>query len=111
VRRLLACSGTEGDGRAVVVCLTESDAALIDRGLVIHTRVVHETLVAKCSETERTALLRTLSQIGQWSVLMAFSPDANGDSSWVPTPGKYRARQPGEEPHCQQANVTQLACC
>jgi hypothetical protein len=26
---------------------------------------VHEALTSKCSETERTALVRTLSQIGQ----------------------------------------------
>ena len=38
---------------------------LIARALVIHARVVHETLVAKFSETERTALLWTLSEIGQ----------------------------------------------
>jgi hypothetical protein len=36
-----------------------------DRALVIHARVVHEALIGKFSETERTALLRTLSQIGQ----------------------------------------------
>ena len=64
-RGLLARSGAEGDARAVAVCLTEAGIALIDRALVIHARVVHETLVAKFSEMERTALLRTLSQIGQ----------------------------------------------
>ena len=64
-RGLLVRSEAEGDARAVVVCLTEAGTALIDRALVIHARVVHETLVAKFSETERTALLRTLSQIGQ----------------------------------------------
>ena len=64
-RGLLARSAAEDDARAVVVCLTETGTALIDRALVIHARVVHETLVGKFSETERTALLRTLSQIGQ----------------------------------------------
>jgi DNA-binding MarR family transcriptional regulator len=53
------------DARAVVGCLTEAGTALIDRALVIHTRVVHESLIGIFSETERTALLRTLSQIGQ----------------------------------------------
>ena len=64
-RGLLARSEAEGDARVVVVCLTESGAALIDRALVIHARVVHETLIGKLPETERTALLRTLSQIAQ----------------------------------------------
>jgi DNA-binding MarR family transcriptional regulator len=64
-RGLLARCEAEGDGRAVVVCLTDTGTALIDRALVIHARVVHETLVDKCSETERAALLQTLSQIGQ----------------------------------------------
>jgi DNA-binding MarR family transcriptional regulator len=64
-RALLARSEAEGDARAVVVCLTDTGTALIDRALDIHARVVHETLTSKFSETERTALLRTLSQIGQ----------------------------------------------
>jgi DNA-binding MarR family transcriptional regulator len=64
-RGLLARSEAEDDARAVVVCLTESGTALIDRAVVIHARVVHETLLDKFSETERAALLRTLSQIGQ----------------------------------------------
>ena len=64
-RGLLARSEAEDDARAVVVCLTDSGTALIDRALVIHARVVHETLIDKFSQTERTALLRTLSQIGQ----------------------------------------------
>jgi DNA-binding MarR family transcriptional regulator len=64
-RGLLARSEAEGDGRAVVVCLTETGTALIDRALVIHARVVHETLTSKFSEAERTGLLRTLSQIAE----------------------------------------------
>ncbi len=64
-RGLLARSEAEGDGRAVVVCLTGSGRALIDRAIVIHARVVHETLTSKFSDTERTALLHTLSQIGR----------------------------------------------
>jgi DNA-binding MarR family transcriptional regulator len=64
-RGLLARSEAEGDARAVAVCLTEKGTALIDRALVIHARVVHESLIDKFSETERTALLRTLGQIGQ----------------------------------------------
>ena len=64
-RDLLARSEAEGDGRAVVVRLTESGVALIDRAIVIHSRTVHETLINKFSETERTALLQTLNQIGQ----------------------------------------------
>jgi DNA-binding MarR family transcriptional regulator len=64
-RGLLDRHEAEDDARAVVVCLTESGAALIDRALAIHARVVHETLIGKFTETERTALLRTLSQIGQ----------------------------------------------
>ena len=64
-RGLLARSEAAGDARAVAVCLTESGAALIDRALAIHARVVHEVLVGKFSQEERAALLRTLSQIGQ----------------------------------------------
>ena len=64
-RGLLARSEDEGDARAVVVCLTDTGTALIERALVIHARVVHETLTGKFPETERTALLRILSQIGQ----------------------------------------------
>jgi DNA-binding MarR family transcriptional regulator len=64
-RGLLARREAEDDARAVVVCLTDTGTALIDRALIIHARVVHETLIDKCSETERTALLRTLSQIAQ----------------------------------------------
>jgi DNA-binding MarR family transcriptional regulator len=63
-RGLLARSEAEDDARAVVVCLTEAGIALIDRALSIHAQVVHETLIDKCSETERAALLQTLSQIG-----------------------------------------------
>ena len=65
VRGLLARSEAAGDARAVVVSLTEAGTTLIDRALVIHARVVHETLVDKLPETERSALLRTLGQIGQ----------------------------------------------
>ena len=64
-RGLLTRCEAEDDARAVVVCLTGAGTALIDRALVIHARVVHETLIDKCSETERAALLRTLSQIAQ----------------------------------------------
>ena len=64
-RGLLTRREAEDDARAVVVYLTDSGTALIDRALVIHARVVHETLIDKCSETERTALLQTLSRIGQ----------------------------------------------
>ena len=64
-RRLLARSEAEDDARAVVVCLTDTGTALIDRALLIHARVVHETLTGKFSATERTALLQTLRQIGQ----------------------------------------------
>jgi DNA-binding MarR family transcriptional regulator len=64
VHGLLARGEAKDDGRAVAVRLTEAGTALIDRALVIYARVVHETLLDKFSETERTAL-RTLSQIGQ----------------------------------------------
>ena len=64
-RGLLARSEAEGDARAVVVGLTDTGTVLIDRALVIHARVVHETLIDKFSETERTALLRTLNQIAK----------------------------------------------
>ncbi len=64
-RGLLTRSEAEGDGRAVVVRLTESGSALIERAIVIHSRAVHETLIDKFSESERTALLQTLNQIGQ----------------------------------------------
>ena len=64
-RGLLARREAEDDARAVVVCLTDTGTALIDRALTIHARVVRETLLEKCSETERTALLQTLSQIAQ----------------------------------------------
>ena len=64
-RGLLARREAEDDARAVVVCLTATGTALIDRALVIHARVVHEALIGKFSETERTALLQALSQIAQ----------------------------------------------
>jgi DNA-binding MarR family transcriptional regulator len=64
-RGLLARREAEDDARAVVVCLTDTGTALIDRALSIHARVVDETLTGKFSELERTALLQTLSQIGQ----------------------------------------------
>jgi DNA-binding MarR family transcriptional regulator len=64
-RGLLARSEARDDARAVVVCLTDAGTALIDRALVIHARVVHETLTSKFSERERTTLLRTLALIGQ----------------------------------------------
>jgi DNA-binding MarR family transcriptional regulator len=65
VRGLLARCEAEDDARAVVVCLTDTGTALIDRALDVHARVVHEALIGKFSETERPALLQTLSQIGQ----------------------------------------------
>jgi len=64
-RGLLGRSEAEDDARAVVVRLTETGTELTDRALLIHARVVHETLIDKCSQAERTALLRTLSQIAQ----------------------------------------------
>ncbi len=64
-RGLLTRSGAEHDGRAMVVCLTAAGADLLDRAAVIHARTVHETLTRGFSESERTALLRTLSQIGR----------------------------------------------
>jgi DNA-binding MarR family transcriptional regulator len=64
-RGLLARFKTEDDGRAIAVRLTESGAALIDRAIDIHVRVVHETLTSKFSDAEQAALLQTLSQIGQ----------------------------------------------
>ena len=64
-RGLLARSEAAGDGRAVAVCLTETGTGLIDRALLIHARVVHETLTSKFSQAERTSLLRTLNQIAQ----------------------------------------------
>ena len=64
-RGLLARSEAADDGRAVIVGLTESGTALIDRAIVIHARVMHETLTGKFSDTEQAALLKTLSQIGQ----------------------------------------------
>jgi DNA-binding MarR family transcriptional regulator len=64
-RGLLARCEAEDDARAVVVRLSETGTALIDRALAIHAEVVHEALVGKFSQEERAALLRTLSQIGQ----------------------------------------------
>jgi DNA-binding MarR family transcriptional regulator len=64
-RGLLARREAADDARAVVVGLTDTGTALIDRALLIHAQVVHEALLGKFSETERAALLRTLSQIGQ----------------------------------------------
>ena len=61
----LARSGAEGDGRAIIVCLTEMGTVLIDRAIAIHVRAVHETLTSKVSDTEQAALLQTLSQIGK----------------------------------------------
>jgi DNA-binding MarR family transcriptional regulator len=64
-RGLLARREAEDDARAVVVGLTDTGTALIDRALLIHAQVVHEALLGKFSETERAALLQTLSQIGR----------------------------------------------
>jgi DNA-binding MarR family transcriptional regulator len=63
-RGLLVRSHTEDDGRAIVVCLTESGTALIDRAITVHARTVRETLTSKFSDAEQAALLQTLSQIG-----------------------------------------------
>ena len=65
VHNLLALGEAEYKGRAVILCLTDTGTALIERALVIHARVVPETWIDKCSEAERTALLQTLSRIGQ----------------------------------------------
>ena len=64
-RGLLARSEAEGDGRAVVVHLSDAGSALIDRAIEIHARAVHETLTGKLSDTERASLLRTLRRIGR----------------------------------------------
>ncbi|MEA2513057.1 MAG: hypothetical protein QOJ59_2544 [Thermomicrobiales bacterium] len=64
-RGLLARSEATDDGRGIVVCLTETGAALIDHAIDVHARVVHKTLTSKFSDAEQAALLRTLSQIGQ----------------------------------------------
>ena len=64
-RGLLTRSPATDDGRATIVCLTASGAALLDRAIAVHTRTVHETLTSKVSPAERESLLRTLSQIGR----------------------------------------------
>jgi DNA-binding MarR family transcriptional regulator len=64
-RGLLTRREAEDDARAVVVGLTDTGSALIDRALIVHARVVHEALIGKFLETERAALLQTLSQIGR----------------------------------------------
>lgn len=64
-RGLLARSGAETDGRAIVVCLTTNGAALIDRAIDIHARTVHEALTSAFGDTEHATLLQTLSQIGR----------------------------------------------
>jgi DNA-binding MarR family transcriptional regulator len=64
-RGLLSRSTVESDGRASVVVLNDAGAELIERAMIIHTQVVHETLTSKFSDTERTALLQTLRQIGE----------------------------------------------
>jgi DNA-binding MarR family transcriptional regulator len=63
-RGLLGRCGAETDGRAVIVSLTDIGAALIDRAVAIHARIVHDALTSKFSETEQAALLKTLRQIG-----------------------------------------------
>ena len=65
MHNLLALGEAEYKGRAVILCLTDTGTALIERAIVIHARVVPETWIDKCSEAERTALLQTLSRIGQ----------------------------------------------
>ena len=64
-RGLLVRSAAEGDRRAVVVRLTETGTALIDRAIGIHARVVRETLTGKLSDAEQAALLQLLSQVGR----------------------------------------------
>lgn len=64
-RGLLVRAGAEDDGRAILVRLTDSGGALIDRAIVLHARVVHDALTSKFSHQEQAALLATLSQIGQ----------------------------------------------
>jgi hypothetical protein len=86
---LLARGGATDDGRAIVVCLTETGTALIDRALVIHARVVHEALIGKFLEKERAALLQTLSRSGYWPLLAALQTrprqqvvDTGGQLAW-----------------------------
>jgi DNA-binding MarR family transcriptional regulator len=64
-RGLLVRSDSEGDRRAVVLCLTDAGTALIDRAGEVLAQAVHETLTGKLSESEQAALLQTLSLIGQ----------------------------------------------
>jgi hypothetical protein len=89
VRGLLARCWAKDDGRAVVVCLTETGTAPIDRALVIHARVVHEALIGKFLEKERCALLRALSRSGYWPLLAALRTrprqhvvDTGGQLAW-----------------------------
>jgi DNA-binding MarR family transcriptional regulator len=63
-RGLLTRSQADDDGRAIVVRLTESGTALIDRAIEIHARAVHETLTSKFTEAEQATLLQTLGRIG-----------------------------------------------
>ena len=62
-RGLLARSAAAGDGRAVLLGLTDAGAALADRAAAIHAQVVQETLTGKFTEAEQAELLRTLDQI------------------------------------------------
>ncbi|HET8524493.1 MAG TPA: MarR family transcriptional regulator [Thermomicrobiales bacterium] len=64
-RGLVGRCGIETDGRAVIVSLTDAGAALIDRASVLHARIVHDALTSKFTESEQTALLATLDQIGR----------------------------------------------
>jgi DNA-binding MarR family transcriptional regulator len=64
-RGLLTRCEVAGDARASAVRLTEVGKALAERAIVVHARVVHETLTGRFSEAEQAALFLTLSQIGR----------------------------------------------
>jgi DNA-binding MarR family transcriptional regulator len=62
-RSLVARSEAADDGRATVVCLTESGDFLLDRAIEVHARVVRETLTGRLTEADQARLLETLGQI------------------------------------------------
>src|SRR4051794_7645193 len=60
-RGLVTRSQADDDGRAVIVRLTESGAALTDRAIEIHARAGHETLTSKFTEAEQLDISRRRS--------------------------------------------------
>lgn len=66
-RDLVTRSPGTDDGRVILLRLTDSGSALIDKAIAVHARAIHDTLIGRMSREEQDLLLETLDRIARAS--------------------------------------------